>query len=225
MNTVVKKNHLSTFPVELVYEVMKWLTPFDILNLSYILNVKYTRSFNDELRKYIKAFCNNNAFETIVTHIIRDNKFVNYDILRIFSNIVEIITKSSKYMDILGYNTYIFNIKYGLPYISTHTIPIIYMDTQIINIQFPDIDTLEFYLEKYMNFYKNKNNLYRVKKYELKHLVHKKSKRYERLYISVCFALDVLFHLKSLNLKHQYHIVNQKTVIADIVMNVVRCIY
>jgi hypothetical protein len=176
MNKVV-----NAFPIELVYEIMKWQNPFDALNLSYVLNVKHTRSFRDNLRAYIKIFCNNNAFETIVTHIIRDNRFVDYDILRIFRNIVDIINRSSKYMDILGYNTYIFNIKSGLPYISTHTIPIIYMDTQIINIQFPDTDTLEFYLEKYMNFYKNKTNSYRVKKYDLKHLVRKKTKQYEKL--------------------------------------------
>ena len=66
---------------------------------------------------------------------------------------------------------YIFNIKHGSAFISKHSIPIIYTDTQIINIQYPDIDILTEYLENYFNFKSDSNNVYKIKKYNIKYLI------------------------------------------------------
>lgn len=166
--------NLRQVPVEIIYEITNWLDPFDAINLSYVLGgLKLVN--NVTLKTYVKNFCRNISFEKIVNAIIRDHGFINYDILDIFSKIIYIVNRSSKYMDILGYNTYIFNIKCGKPFIATHTIPIIYNDKQIINIYFPNIDRLEYYLQKYMNFYKNGNNFYKIQKYKLKHLLNKKN--------------------------------------------------
>jgi hypothetical protein len=163
---------INRLPLELIYYTMEWMEPFDILNLSYVLKIKCNRLFYTScLKPYIKKFCNNKTFETIVNCILRDTRFVDYDILYIFGKIIDIINKSSKYMDVLGYNTYIFNLTTGKPFISIHTVPIIYMDTQIINIHFPDVEKLEGYLQKYMNFSKNSKNSYKIKKYNLKYLI------------------------------------------------------
>ena len=75
-------------------------------------------------------------------------------------------------MDILGFSNYIFNIKKGNSFISKYAIPIIHTDTQIINIEYPDPNVLTEYLEKYLNFKLDHNNIYKIKKYNIKYLIN-----------------------------------------------------
>ena len=98
---------------------------------------------------------------------------IDYDILYMFGSILDIIRKTSKYMDILGFNTYIFNLYKGAMYISRYSVPIIHCDTQIINVHYPEVEILQYYLEKYMNFVSDIHNRknYIVKNYHIKSLL------------------------------------------------------
>lgn len=159
-------------PIELIYSIMDFLTPFDILNFSNAFMIKPCKKYYDEIGEHIELYCcGNRSFMRIIKNIIRDKHMIDYDIFNILESIVYIIKKSSKYMDILGFSNYIFNIKHGSAFISKHSIPIIYTDTQIINIQYPDIDILTEYLENYFNFKSDSNNVYKIKKYNIKYLI------------------------------------------------------
>jgi len=160
-------------PLELKYEIMNWLQAFDILNFSKALNIKLCKKYKQIINDEIIRYCNGNEYlKNIITNIIKNEGFINYDLLNVFDDIVYIIRKSSKYMDILGFNTYIFNLYKGTMFTSKHSIPIIYSDTQVINIYYPDIELLHYYLEKYMNFMRDINSyIYRINKHDMKKLL------------------------------------------------------
>lgn len=165
-------NCIISLPLELIYNIMDFLSPFDILNFSKALNIKPYKRYYDEIQDEIEYFCSGNrSFIRIIQCIIDDKCMVDYDILMILDSIVYIIKKSSKYMDILGFSNYVFNIQVGDPYISKHAIPVIYTDTQIINIRYPDTNILTEYLEKYLNFTSDCPNVYKIKKYNMKYLI------------------------------------------------------
>ena len=163
-------------PPDIIYEVTKFLDPPDILNLLYVFRMQPKESFYTDIDVWITNLSRGNtSFIKTIKRIVRDKMFIDYDIIKILGEIFYIIKQSSKYMDILGFNAYIFNIKKGSPYISKYTVPIIYADTQIINIYFPNVNTLQEYLETYMNFKNDYNhhetNTYKVKNYMTKFLM------------------------------------------------------
>jgi hypothetical protein len=155
-------------PREIIYEIMDWLDPFDILNICYICKINPNRKYYLYKDKQISRVCNgDNYFINVIDNIIDKIKFIDYNIISILDSIICIIKKTSKYMDILGFNTYVFNIHKGSNFISRHAIPIIYKDTQIINIYYQDIDVLKYYLENFMNF---KIDV-KIKKYNMKFIM------------------------------------------------------
>lgn len=170
---VKKKLVITHLPVEILYNIMDFMNPFDILNFSNVLMIKPYKKFDNEVGREIERFCSGNkSFMRIIKNIIRDKCLVDYDIFNILDSIIYIIKKSSKYMDILGFSNYIFNIKKGNSFISKYAIPVIHMDTQIINIEYPDPNVLTEYLEKYLNFKLDHNNIYKIKKYNIKYLIN-----------------------------------------------------
>lgn len=165
---------ITHLPIELLYSIMDFMNPFDILNFSNVMMIKPYKRYYDEIGNEIECFCSSNrSFMRVIKNIIRDKCVVDYDIFRILDSIVYIIKKSSKYMDILGFSNYIFDIKKGSPFISKHAIPIIRTDTQIINIKYPDPEVLTEYLEKYLNFKSDNTDVYvyKIKKYNMKYLI------------------------------------------------------
>jgi len=164
--------NIILLPNELKYNIMDWLGPFDILNFSKVVFLDPYRKYYDLIDDEIIKYCNGNTYlKNIIKNIIKDDGCVKYDLLNIFKDIVYIIRKSSKYMDILGFNTYIFNLYKGSVFISKYSIPIIYSDTQIINIYYPDIELLQYYLEKYMNFMRDvKSCIYIINKQDMNKL-------------------------------------------------------
>jgi hypothetical protein len=170
---VKKKLAITHLPIEIVYNIMDFMNPFDILNFSNVLSIKPCKKFDDEIGYHIEWFCSGNkSFMCIIKNIIRDKCLVDYDIFNILDSIVYIIKKSSKYMDVLGFSNYIFNIKGGKSFISKYAIPIIHKDTQIINIEYPDPNVLIEYLEKYLNFKTDQYSIYKIKKYNIKYLIN-----------------------------------------------------
>lgn len=170
--------NILSLPLEINYNIMDFLDAFDILNFSKALNIRPNLKYYNTIDNKIIDYCNgNNSFYLIIKNIIRDLGLIDYDILYIFGSILHIIRKTSKYMDILGFNTYIFNLYKGTMYISRYSIPIMHCDTQIINVHYPDVETLQYYLEKYMNFVsdihnRNTNSInYVVKNYHIKSLL------------------------------------------------------
>lgn len=172
---------LTFLPLELKYEIMDWLEAFDILNFSKAFNIELCQKYTNKINYQLITYCNGNEYlKNIIGNIIKNEGFINYDLLNIFSDIVYIIRKSSKYMDILGFNTYIFNLYKGTTFISKYSIPIIYSDTQIINIYYPDVELLQYYLEKYMNFMRNIDSyIYKINKYDMKKLLKPNNKQLE----------------------------------------------
>jgi hypothetical protein len=166
--------NIKSVPVEILYQIMDWLDPFDIINFCHVFSLKPSKRYYLSIHDKIYDFCDgNNTFSNIVNRIISDKGFVDYDIFNILGDILHIIKRSSKYMDILGFNTYVFNLKRGPRYISKYTFPIIYIDTQIINIHYPNINILQEYLETYMNFNSDEKNKhsYKIRKYNMRFLV------------------------------------------------------
>jgi hypothetical protein len=155
-------------PREIIYEIMDWLDAFDILNICYIFKMNPNRKYYLCRDNQINRVCNGGKyFIKVINNIINEIKFIDYNIISILNSVMYIIKTTSKYMDILGFNTYIFNIHKGSNFISKHTIPIIYRDTQIINIYYQDVDILKYYLENFMNF---KIDV-KIKKYNMKFLL------------------------------------------------------
>lgn len=145
--------NILSLPLEINYNIMDFLDAFDILNFSKVLNTRPNLKYYNTIDNKIIDYCNGNkSFYLIIKNIIRDLGLINYDILYMFSSILYIIRKTSKYMDILGLNTYIFNLYKGTMYISRYSVPIIHYDSQIINIHYPEVEILKYYLDKYMNF-------------------------------------------------------------------------
>lgn len=159
---------MSRLPYEIIYEIMNWLDPFDILNVCYVFkmrpNKKYYLYINDEIDKYCSS---DKYFIRIINDVINKMEMIDYNIISILDSIVYILNKSSKYMDILGFDTYVFNIRKGSSFISKHSMPIIYKNTQIINIYYQDVDLLKYYLENFMNFKID----FKIKKYNMKFLL------------------------------------------------------
>jgi hypothetical protein len=155
-------------PREIIYEIMDWLDPFDILNMCYIFKMNPTRKYYLCKDNQINRVCNGDKyFIKVMNNIIDKIQFIDYNIISILDGIIYIVRKTSKYMDILGFNTYVFNINKGSNFISKYAMPIIYRDTQIINIYYQDVDLLKYYLENFMNFKID----CKIKKYNMKFLL------------------------------------------------------
>ena len=167
--------NIKCLPVEILYQIMDWLDPFDVVNFCNVFCLQKNKNYKLTIDDKLYQFCEGNkTFINIIYRIITEKKRVDFDIFHILKDILYIIKKSSKYMDILGFNTYVFNLNKGPIYISKYTLPIIYIDTQIINIHYPNIELLQNYLETYMNFNNENNNhkySYRIKKYNMRYLV------------------------------------------------------
>lgn len=148
--------------------------PFNTVNFCNVFNLKPNQKYNNLIKDKIYEFCDGNkTFINIIHRIIHEKNIVDFGIFNILKDIVFIIKKTSKYMDILGFNTYIFNLKDGPCYISKYALPVIYIDTQIINIHYPNIKLLQNYLENYMNFIPDDtvNFIYKIRKYNMRFLV------------------------------------------------------
>jgi len=159
-----------SLPNDVIYEILKWLNPFDTINVCNIFNIKVPKKFSIEKDLFIEKISGDNELYKIILHSIIDKKYViNYDIINFFKDICYIIKRTSKYMDILGFYMYIFHIKQGPYYIIKNGLPIIHKDTQIINISYPDIKLLKKYINEFLDFKQDSlnKNIYKIKNYKL----------------------------------------------------------
>ena len=148
-------------PLELIYTIINFLDPFDIINLIYayklkftlILDEKYASSLNCEIKNFAQ---NNYEFVEIIYNIIQKVQFIDYTIIRILRDILYITNKISKYSKILGLSKTTICIKTGSPYIIKYGNPILYKDSHIINIYYPNIHILQKYISTFLH-YKLKN--------------------------------------------------------------------
>ena len=157
-------------PTDIVYEILKWLNPFDTINTCNVFNIQIPRNVLNETDAFIEKLSDGNElYKSILHSIIKKKYVINYDILKVLKDVCYIIKRTRKYMDILGFYMYVFKIKQGSYYIIKTGIPIIHNDTQIINIIYPDVTLLKKYIHEFFNFKQHSENhsIYKVKNYKL----------------------------------------------------------
>ena len=168
MNTRIIK-----LPNELIFKITDFLDPFDIINLYYIYNIPYDLE-NDrtKLKTQVKIFSqNNHELIQIIYNIINCIKFIDYSILSILRDI-EYLSKKMHQMKITNStNLFSHNIIYirigtpcfnelkldKVPYIIKSGNPILYGNSHIINIYYPNIWLLQKYLSKFLKYKLKKN--------------------------------------------------------------------
>ena len=129
-----------------------------------------------DLHEYILMFSEGNMpLVNIIHQIIKQERIVEYDILNMFKDIYEILKRTSKYMDILGYSRYMFITKTsGINNIGIRIEYLFRDDTQLIYLIFPDLDKLCYYIDKYLNFNKMNSTIYMIRNYNVKQFLKQK---------------------------------------------------
>lgn len=161
---------IMNLPTEIKYEILKWLNPLDTINTCNVFNIMMPKNGLNEIDDFIEKLSDGNElYKSILHSVINKKNVINYDILKVLKDVCYIIKRTRKYMDLLGFDIYIFQIKQGSYYIIKEGIPIIHNDTQIINIIYPDIKLLKKYIHEFLNFKQGNENhsIYKVKNYKL----------------------------------------------------------
>ena len=160
---------LDMLPIEIIYTVVEFLSPFDIINFINVYPLRLRNSFEFDLNEQVVKYSDGYIFLVNIIHkIIEFEKQVDLEILSMIKEIVMILQKTSKYMDILGYSHYLFIVKQGSSALKIKNL--LTDDCQVIYLIFPNIDKLCYYIDNYLNFTKSDTieYEYRIRNYNVK---------------------------------------------------------